>query len=62
MHYQENFERVVNFSRIGSVVLEWMETAGHSCRRSLGMQDFNFVQMQSNLPKSNYFCPIFSQI
>jgi len=25
----------------------------------LGMQDFNFAQIQSNLPKSDHFCPNF---
>jgi len=29
---------------------------------ALGMQDFDFAQIQSNLPKSNHFCPNFAQI
>jgi len=28
----------------------------------LGMQDFDFAQVQSNLYKSNHFCPNFASI
>jgi len=28
----------------------------------LGMQDFDFAQIQSNLTKSDNFCPNFAQI
>jgi len=28
----------------------------------LGMQDFDFAQIQSNFPKSNHFCPNFASI
>jgi len=31
-------------------------------RMFLEMQDFDFVQIQSNLPKSNHFCPNFAEI
>jgi len=31
-------------------------------RMFLGVQDFEFIQIQSNLPKSNYFSPNFASI
>jgi len=49
------------FIRINiKLLMLWIHPIGN--RMFLGMQYFDFVQIQSNLPKSNHFCPNFSSV